>query len=455
VFGPIMLVWFTTLAVLGGSAIVREPGVLRAVGPWHAVRFFADHGTAGVLVLGAVFLVVTGAEALYADMGHFGRRPIRVAWFGLVLPALLLNYFGQGALVLRQPDAVQNPFYLLAPWWFLYPLLALATLATIVASQALISGAFSLARQSVRLGYSPRFTIVHTSREAQGQIYIPEINAALMVGCLLLVVGFGSSSRLAAAYGIAVTATMTITTVLFYVLARYRWRWSAAQALPVAGAFLVVDLAFLAANVVKIRDGGWVPIVIAGGAFLLMTTWKRGTDLLRFILAQTSMPIDRFLAELRAMRPVRVPGTAVFLTAHTEGTPLVLLHHLKHIKALHEHVILLSIVTEDVPEVATKGRITAETLPEGLFRVRAAYGFMETPDVPDIIRRCCDLGARVDPEETTYFLGRARLLPDGPSRMMKWRKLLFAFMARNARSATEYFRIPADRVVELGARIEL
>jgi KUP system potassium uptake protein len=454
VFGPIMLVWFGTIAVLGAGAIAQEPTVLWAVNPWHAVRLFVDHGATGFLVLGAVFLVVTGAEALYADMGHFGRRPIRLVWFGLVLPALLLNYFGQGALVLRQPEAVQSPFYRLAPWWALYPLLGLATLATIVASQALISGAFSLTRQAIRLGYSPRFTVIHTSREEQGQIYIPEINAALMVGCLLLVVGFASSSRLAAAYGIAVSGTMAITTALLYVLARYRWGWTIGRAVTVAGGFLLVDLAFFGANAGKIRAGGWVPLVIAGGAFLLMTTWKRGSELVRGILAEQAMPFDRFLAELERLRPPRVPGTAVFLTAHLEGTPLVLLHHLKHNKALHEEVVILSVITEDVPEVSSDRRITTEKLADHIFRVSATYGFMEPPDVPDIVRLCCGLGVRADPLTTSYYLGRARLLPTGPAPMMKWRKLLHGFMVRNARSATEYFRIPPDRVVELGAQTE-
>jgi KUP system potassium uptake protein len=454
VFGPIMLVWFSTIGALGAVAIAREPTVLWAISPGYAVRFFVARGLTGVLVLGAVFLVVTGAEALYADMGHFGRRPIRLAWFGLVLPALFLSYFGQGALILTEPEAVQNPFYRLAPWWALYPLLGIATLATIVASQALISGAFSLARQSIRLGYSPRFTIIHTSRDEEGQIYIPEINFALMVGCLLLVLGFRSSSRLAAAYGIAVSETMAITTILFYVLARHRWRWSAARAVTLTGVFLLVDLAFLGANAVKIREGGWVPLVIAGGGFLLMMTWKRGSELLRGLLARQSMPFDRFLEELARIRPPRVSGTAVFLTAHSEGTPLVLLHHLKHNKALHEEVIILSIITEDVPEIPDDERIRSEKLAEGIFRVSAAYGFMEPPDVPDVVRRCCGLGMRADPQETTYYLGRARLLPTGPAPMMRWRKLLYGFMARNARSATEYFRIPPDRVVELGAQLE-
>jgi KUP system potassium uptake protein len=452
-FGPIMVVWFVTIGALGVVPVLREPGVLAAVGPWHAIRFFIEHGRVSFLVLGAVFLVVTGAEALYADMGHFGRRPIRLAWFGLVLPSLLLNYLGQGALLLAEPDAVQHPFYRLAPSWFLTPLLGLATLATVIASQALISGAFSLTRQAIRLGYSPRFTIVHTSREEEGQIYIPEVNAALMTGCLLLVVGFGSSTRLAGAYGVAVTGTMMITTLLFAVLARHRWRWTLARTAVLAGTFLLVDLAFFAANALKIPQGGWVPLVLASGAFLLMTTWKRGTELLRFLVGQTAMPLERLGELIAATPPVRVPGTAVFLTAHP-GTPQALLHHLKHNKALHQEVVILTILTPEVPEVRDAERLTSEKLSPDLFRVTAAYGFMETPDVPVIVRRCCDHGLRADPDETSYYLGRARLVPTGPSQMMKWRKLLFGFMVRNARSPTEYFRIPPARVVELGAYIE-
>jgi KUP system potassium uptake protein len=454
VFGPVMLLWFVTIGVLGAIAVARQPGVLAAVAPWHALRFFAAHQGGGFVVLGAVFLAVTGAEALYADMGHFGRRPIRLAWFAVVLPALVFNYLGQGALVLRDPTAIHNPFYRLAPSWFLYALLPLATLAAIIASQALISGAFSLTRQCVRLGYSPRFTIVHTSRETEGQIYIPEINLALMVGCVLLVLGFGSSSRLAAAYGIAVTAAMAITTILFYSVARHRWHWSILTAGTLAGGFLAMDLAFFLANIVKIREGGWVSLLIAGGAFLLMMTWKRGTELQRFVIGQTTMPLDRFLAEIDASRVARVPGTAVFLTAHPEGTPPVLRHYVKHSKSLHEEVILLSIDTRETPAVPDRERIVTEKLASGFFRVRATYGFMETPDVPAIIRECCELGVRAEPDETSYFLGRPRLLPTGPTRMQRWRKLLFAFMARNARAATEYFRIPPDRVVELGARLE-
>ena len=454
IFGPIMLVWFVTIAVLGGAEIAHNPAVLLALNPWHAARFMATAGTPAFLVLGAVVLAVTGAEALYADMGHFGRRPIRLVWFAVVLPALLLNYFGQGALVLRMPEAVQNPFYLLAPRVMLYPLLAIATFAAIVASQALISGAFSLAQQSIQLGYSPRLTIIHTSRSEFGQIYVPEVNAGLMVGCLLLVVGFRSSSALGAAYGIAVTGTMAITSVLFYVVARTRWNWSTQRAGGLAGIFLVIELAFFAANVPKVARGGWVPLVIALGVFLIMTTWRRGTRLLTRVLTGRSMPLPRFFAALDAQPPARVSGTAVFLTAHTGGTPEVLVHHLRHNKTLHEHVIFLSVVAEDVPEVPETERLRVERLPLGFHRVAARYGFMETPDVAAVVARCCRETLSTSETDVTYYLGRPTLIATDRTPMMRWRKHLFAFLARNARPATQFFGIPADRVVELGMRIE-
>jgi len=454
VFGPIMIVWFVTIAGLGLVEILRAPRILLALSPYYAVRFFLEHGTAGVIVLGAVVLAVTGAEALYADMGHFGRRPIRVVWFGAVLPALLLNYFGQGALVLRAPDAVQNPFYLLAPRPLLYPLMVIATLATIVASQALISGAFSLTQQCMQLRYCPRLSIIHTSRVEAGQIYMPEVNGALMVGCLLLVLGFRSSSALGAAYGIAVTGTMAMTTVLFYVLARRRWRWSPLRAAGLTAIFLAVDLSFLGANLVKIEYGGWVPLVIAGGIFLTMTTWNCGSRLVTRALARAAMPLDRFLAEVERLRPPRVVGTGVFLTADTQGAPLVLVYHLRHNKALHEEIILLSILTEEVPEVPGDKRLEVEPLPDGFHRVKASYGFMERTDVEEILARCRALGMRAMPEDTTYYLSRVQFLPTGPGRMMRWRKRLFALMARNAGSVADFFGLPPNRVVELGARIE-
>jgi len=454
IFGPIILVWFVTIGVLGAMEIARTPSVLYALSPTAAASFALSHGHAAFLVLGAVVLAVTGAEALYADMGHFGRTPIRLVWFTIVLPALLLNYFGQGALILRLPETVQNPFYLLAPRWFLYPLLAIATLAAIVASQALISGAFSLAQQSIQLGYCPRLTIVHTSRSEYGQIYIPEINAALAVGCLALVVMFGSSSALGAAYGIAVTGTMAITSVLFYVVARLRWQWSRLRAGGFTVVFLAVELAFFAANVLKLLHGGWVPVLIAGFVFLLMTTWRRGTRMLTRVLTGRSLPVDRFFAQIETRRPVRVPGTAVFLTAHTGGTPEVLVHHLHHNKTLHERIIFLSVAGADIPEVPDGERLTVEPLPHGFYRVIARYGFMETPNVAQAVARCCRDTFDIGDDDVTYYLGRPTLLATGKTPMMKWRKLLYAFLARNARPATQFFGIPPTRVVELGMQVE-
>jgi len=455
VFGPIMLVWFAIIGALGAVEIARQPTILGALSPWHALVFFRAHGGPGLLVLGAVVLAVTGAEALYADMGHFGRRPIRLLWFGAVLPALLLNYLGQGALVLREPAAVENPFFLLAPRALLYPLVAIATVATVIASQALISGAFSLTQQCVQLRLSPRVSIVHTSRTEHGQIYVPAVNGALMIGCLLLVVGFRSSGALAAAYGVAVTGTMAVTTALFYVIARRRWNWSVARAGTLAGVFLAVDLAFLGANIVKVERGGWVPLVIAAAVFLGMTTWNRGTILLTGILARAAVPLDRFLADVERTKPPRVPGTAVFITPPMEGAPPLLTLHLTHNKALHEKVILLSILVEDEPDVPDGHRLVVERLPLGFARVRAHYGFMETPDIEDVVELCARLGVTADPAQITYYLGRARILPTGTAPMMRWRKRLFAFMARNASSAPDFFGIPPSRVVELGAQIEL
>jgi KUP system potassium uptake protein len=453
-FGPITLVWFLTIGILGLLEIAREPAILAAANPWYAARFLVSHGFAGFAVLGAVFLAVTGAEALYADIGHFGKKPIRVAFFSLVLPALMLNYFGQGALLLRTPEAVSNPFYLLAPRWFLYPLLVIATLAAIVASQALISGAFSLAQQSVQLGYSPRLTIIHTSVEEHGQIYVPEVNKALMVGTLLIVLGFRSSGALGAAYGIAVTGTMAITTLLFAVIARTRWRWPLWRVVALAAFFFVFDFAFLGANALKIEQGGWVPLAIAVSILTLMTTWKRGREILAGLMQQASMPLELLLDDLGRRRLPRVPGTAVFLTSDTEGAPVVLLHHLKHNKVLHEQVVLLSVTSADVPELEDEERVGVTALGHGFFRVIATYGFMETPNVPRVLALSARRGLRTRPNDTSYFLGRERLIPTGPSRMMRWRKSLFGVMARNARSATEFFGIPPNRVIELGAQIE-
>jgi KUP system potassium uptake protein len=454
VFGPIMLIWFVTIGVFGAVEVARHPGILAALNPWHAVRFFWEHRGSAFFVLGGVVLTVTGAEALYADLGHFGRRPIRLAWFGLALPALLLNYFGQGALVLTQPEAIANPFYLLAPPSLLYPLVGLATAATVVASQALISGVFSLTQQGIRLRYLPRMTVVHTSRSVFGQIYLPAVNTMLMVGCLLLVLGFRSSSALAGAYGVAVTGTMAITSILFFAIARYRWRWRWWSASALTAAFLIVDLTFLAANVGKITGGGWVPLAVAALAVLMMSTWHRGTGLVMKTLAQLSVPIEKFLDSVKESKLPRVPGTAVFLTANAEGAPLSLVHHVRYNRALHEEVILVSVVTENVPEVETRSRVTSEPLGTGFWRVRARYGFMEHPDVRWVIGRCCDHGMSARLEDTTFYLGRAYWIPEGPAPMVRWRKRLFAFMSWNASSATDFFGIPAERVLELGARID-
>jgi len=468
-FGPIMALWFVTIAVLGLWEVAREPRILAALNPWHGVRFFIDNGRVGFLTLGAVVLAVTGAEALYADMGHFGKRPIRLAWFGLVMPALLINYFGQGAILLRQPAAVANPFFFLAPRALLVPLVVLATLAAVIASQALISGAFSLTRQAVQLGYSPRVTIMHTSRSESGQIFVPEVNKVLMVGCLVLAIAFGSSENIGAAYGIAVTGTMAITSLLFAVVARSRWNWSLAHVIPIAAAFLVVDLSLFSANVIKIWFGGCVPIAIAIGVFTLMRTWKTGRYLLTKALNAGSLPLDLFLGDVARRKPPRVPGTAVFMTSSNDGVPVVLLHHLKHNKVLHEQVILMSVVTHEVPEVAAEDRVSVEKLEQGFYRVTAGYGFMESPNVPDILSRARDFGIKAKRNETTFYLGRERVIvadgvkraesrrpPDGiplPT-MSRWRKKLFVIMSRNARSATEFFGIPPNRVVELGAQVE-
>jgi len=455
IFGPVMALWFVTIAALGIYEVAMRPEILKAVNPWYAVNFFAYHGKQGFVILGAVVLVVTGGEALYADMGHFGARPIRIAWFSLVLPALLLNYFGQGALILRDPAGASNPFFNLAPRMLLYPLVALATVAAIIASQALISGAFSLTQQAVQLGYSPRVNIIHTSKSEAGQIYIPEVNTALMIGTLLVVLGFRSSSALGAAYGIAVTGTMAITTILYYVLARSRWNWSVLKAGSLTAGFLIIDLAFFSSNALKILHGGWVPIAIGLMIFTLMTTWYSGRRIVTKLLVRGSLPIEMFLNSVAEHKPVRVPGTAVFMTSDPDGAPLVLLHHLKHNKVLHEHVVLLSILPANVPEIPEAERMSIVAMREGFWRMKARYGFMETPSVPDLLARARSEGLAAEPMKTTYYLGRERLIadPNSKQRLAGWRKKLYIFMSRNSRSATEFFQIPPNRVVELGAQI--
>ena len=478
VFGPVTIVWFVCIAVLGVMGIMRHPSVLVALNPWYAASFLWELGWKGFMVLSAVVLVVTGAEALYADMGHFGKRPIRVAWYLIVLPALALNYFGQGAILLESPGAARNPFYSLVPDWALYPMVGIATAAAIVASQALISGAFSLTRQAIQLGYSPRMNIVHTSSSKIGQIYIPQVNNALWIACVGLVVSFQSSSNLAATYGVAVTGTMATTTVLLLVVARNHWKWSLWKLVLLGGVFMAVDLAFFVTNLFKIPDGGWFPILVALVVYTLMSTWKKGRTRLSEIVRENTLPLELFLTDIAKRRPQRVPGVAVFLTSAPGGAPPVLLHHLKHNKVLHERVMLLSVMGHEIPQVHEGDRVRCRDLGEGFYEVMAHYGFMETPDVPSVLQSLAlqSDGAKVSVEimTTSFYLGRETLIPvsgrrkktktpraapavdGGPAMpaMARWRKKLFIFMTRNAQSATAFFGLPPNRVVELGAQIQ-
>ena len=454
-FGPVMVIWFVTLAVLGISWIIREPAVLGAIDPRHAFTFFDVNRGTGFAVLGAVFLVVTGGEALYADMGHFGPRPIRLAWFSLVLPALLLNYFGQGALVLQQGAAANQPFFMLAPSWALFPLIGLATMAAVIASQALISGAFSLTRAAVQLGYAPRLDIEHTSSHAMGQVYVPQVNWALMVSTILIVFFFRSSAALAAAYGIAVALTMLITTLLLHVVARERWRWPTAAVFAVSAIFVTIDVAFFGANLLKILEGGWLPLVIATAIFTLMTTWKTGRRLMAERMTARAFPLDDFIASVVATPPARVQGTAVFMTAQPSGTPPALAHNLRFNKVLHEHIVVLTVSTAGVPHVPSAEQVTVQSLGHGMFNVRISYGFMQDPDVPEALRRAQELGAEMDLGDVTYFLGRETIIVSRRKGMAIWREKLFVLMARNAVLATAFFRLPAERVVELGVQVEI
>jgi KUP system potassium uptake protein len=455
VFGPVTMVWFLTLAALGAGQIIRSPEVLAGISPLYAASFFAQNGWHGFLVLGSVFLVVTGGEALYADMGHFGAGPIRFTWFSVVLPALMLNYFGQGALILREPSAIEHPFFHMAPEWALLPLVGLSTLATVIASQAVISGAFSLTRQAVQLGYLPRLHIEHTSSRQIGQIYIPSVNWLLMLACIGLVIGFRSSSSLASAYGVAVTTDMVFTTLLFAVVARTRFGWSRWKVWLLAGGFLFVDLGFWGANLVKIPHGGWFPLVIALVFFTCMTTWKMGRQILAQRMQDRTLPVKLFLQDLAAGRYMRVPGTAVYMYGNRDGTPPALLHNLMHNKVLHERVVLLSVETEEIPSVALEDRVEVEELGSGLFRVVLRYGFAEDPDIPSGLDLARKSGLVFKPMETSYFLGRETLIASKNPGMAIWREQLFSVMARNARSATSFFGLPPNRVVELGAQIEL
>ncbi len=453
IFGTVTLLWFVVIGALGALHIADEPQVLEALSPVHGALFLAETGPRGFLVLGAVFLVVTGAEALYADMGHFGKQPIRAGWFGVVFPALLLNYLGQGAVLLDDPSAAVNPFYRLAPPWAMYPLVALSTLATIIASQAIISGAFSLTRQATMLGYWPRIQIDNTSSEAIGQIYVPTINWLLMFAAIGLVVGFESSSNLAAAYGIAVTMTMVITTLLAYVVAHEVWGWRRITAALVSGVFLVPDLAFFGANAVKIEHGGWFPLLVAGVLFLLMSTWKRGRLLLFEQIRTRIVPLASFFDLMKRGEALRVPGAAVFMTSNSEGTPPALMYNYLHNHVVHEQVVLLTIRTEEVARIPDAERVTTEVLADGFVRVVAHYGFMEEPDVPALLARANTLSPPM--KDTTFFLGRETLIAEGLHGMSRWRERLFALMARNAERAMSYFRLPPERVMEVGSQIRL
>ena len=454
-FGPVMLVWFAMLSLLGIVQILAEPAVLAAISPHHSVRFFLENRAAGFLVLGAVFLAVTGGEALYADMGHFGVRPIRLAWFGLVLPSLILNYFGQGALLLRDPSAAVNPFFRLAPSWGLYPLVALAALAAVIASQAVISGAFSLTRQAVQLGYSPRVQIEHTSSREMGQIYVPGVNWALMLVTIALVLGFTSSSNLAGAYGVAVSGEMVLTTLLLYLLTRKVWGWSVLRAGALTAFFLIFDLAFLGANALKIPQGGWVPLAIAVAIYLLMTTWKRGREILSKRMLEKTVPLKLLLADLAAEPPIRVPGTAVFMYGSADGTPPALIHNLAHNKVLHEKIVFLTVTTEDVPHVSAAERVTVKRIGKGFHSVVARYGFTEDPDIVDVVAACKAQQLDIPIEGTTFFLGRETVIASERPGMSLWRESVFAFMTRNALRATAFFKIPPNQVFEVGAQVEL
>ncbi len=454
VFGPVTMIWFLAISVLGIAHIIRAPQVLAAINPIHGFEFFMINGWRGFVVLGAVFLVVTGGEALYADIGHFGTAPIRLSWFAIVLPALTLNYLGQGAILLIEPDAAVNPFYRMAPPWALYPLVVLATAAAVIASQAIISGAFSLTMQAIQLGYSPRLRAIYTSERVIGQIYVPVVNWGLMFACVALVLGFRTSSNLAAAYGVAITTTMLITTVLFYIVARRRWHWPAAAALPIAAFFITIDLAFFGANMLKIAHGGWFPLLVSAAILFLMLTWRKGRRVLRSRLGEMCIPLNDFLSELKSQKIRRVPGTAVYMSGNRFGTPLALLHNLKHNKVLHEEVILLTVRTEEVPYLTNpRDRVALENLHEGFWRAQIHFGFMEKPNVPVALDRVKQAGLTFDPMRTTYFIGRETIL--ATRGLSSWRGSFFAWMTRNAGDVTSYFCLPPNGVVELGARVEV
>jgi KUP system potassium uptake protein len=453
IFGPVMILWFTTLAVLGAAQVIANPNVLYALSPYYGVEFFLRHGVHAWLALGAVVLAVTGGEALYADMGHFGRGPIRIAWLGFALPALLLNYFGQGALLLAHPESVHNPFYSLVPTWGLFPMILLATAATVIASQAVISGAFSLARQAIQLGYLPRLQLMHTSAETIGQIFVPWVNRILLLLVMILVVTFRSSTNLASAYGVSVTGSMFIDTILLIILANQRWRLSPWIIWPCAIVFLTVDIALLSANAVKFLEGAWFPVALGVVAFTVMRTWRRGRDLVRHQVTRDSLRIEHFVQSVMTDPPVRVSGTAIFMTPTNDYMPPALLHNLKHNKVLHERNVLLSVETLSVPRAEDAERVAYTDLGHGFARLSLRFGYMEDPDVPKALKQWSIPGPPFDPMDTTFFASREALTANADQGMALWRDKLFLIMSRNATPATEFFSIPGNRLVELGTQV--
>jgi KUP system potassium uptake protein len=455
-FGPICALWFVSIGAIGVWNIAQEPTILKALDPSYAVHFAIGHGVASFVVLGSVLLAITGAEALYADMGHFGKRAIRVAWFGMVAPGLVLNYFGQGALLIARPEALENPFYLSYPGWALYPMVVLATAATVIASQATISGAYSMTQQAIQLGYLPRMPIKHTSARAIGQIYVPAVNWILLIAVFGAVVGFGSSSRLGSAYGVAVMGTMLVTTLLTFFVLRYGWRYPLWLCVLATAFFAMIDIVFFASALHKVLDGGWFPLVLGALVFAVMVTWRRGRATLHEQLLAGSPPLEGFLKSLFLSPPQRVPGTAVFLTSTPDTTPNALLHSLKHYKVLHETNVFMTVEFHEVPWVAAKERVVCERLPHDCWRVTARYGFMETPDVALALELCGSQGLQVEPMEVTYFLSREKIVSGARAEgLALWRDRFFSAMARNAGEVTDFFNIPTNRVVELGTRVEI
>ncbi len=455
IFGPVTAVWFAVLALLGIAQIAQNPTVLAALWPGHALDFIAAHPVATFVALGAIVLAVTGGEALYADMGHFGAKPIRFAWMLIVLPALVLNYFGQGALLLRDPGAIENPFFLLAPELLRLPLVLLATAATIIASQAMISGAFSVARQCVQLGLLPRLTVRHTSETEEGQIYLPQVNFTLLIGVIILVLEFRSSDALAAAYGIAVTGTFVCTSLLALIVFWKHFRWPLIVVAPVFGFFLLIDLAYFASNLLKVPEGGYFPVLLGIALFLLMTSWHRGRELLFARFRQDGLPLKSFIARLPQSRTLRVPGIAVFMTSQADYLPGALLHNLKHNKVLHERVLFVTVVNESIPYIPAERRREVEPLAPDIHRITLRYGFQESPNIPKELEALREVGIPVEPMQTSYFLGRETVVAAAVPKMSRWRQWLFTIMSRNAVPATEFFRIPSDRVVELGVRVAI